>query len=62
LAQGDQFGVTALAQPTPPGDELVAKIPRCAIGPPKEVSPRRRKIRNTDQGRVEEWAKRENSG
>ena len=28
LAQGDQFGVTALAQPTPPGDELVAKIPK----------------------------------
>jgi hypothetical protein len=62
LAQGDQFGVTALAQPTPPGDELVAKIPKVRNRAAEGSKPQAQENQEHRPGTSGEWAKRENSG
>lgn len=48
-AERHQIRIAAFRQPASARHELVSEVTRCAIGAPKEVRPRRRKTKKTDQ-------------
>ena len=54
LAERDNIGVGSFVEPLAALDEFGAEIARCAIGPPKLVTPSRRKTQSTS--RNDPWA------